>query len=67
VQDSFSAIFLIIFSGIIAGANLKLIPDLQKISISAKSLFGILDAQDEDQIQLSEGSLLAKSDIKGRI
>jgi hypothetical protein len=46
---------------------LKLIPDLQKISISAKSLFDILDAQDEDQIQLSEGSLLAKSEIKGRI
>ncbi len=52
VKDAFSAILLVIFSGMIAGSQLKSLPDLQNIRVSIKKLFEILDDEDEDQKQI---------------
>lgn len=46
IADAFSAIFLVIFAGTIAGSNLKLVPSLLKIKISAINIFKIIDKID---------------------
>ena len=46
ITNALSAIFLVNFTGIVAGSNLKLVPSLLNIKISAINIFKILDNTD---------------------
>jgi hypothetical protein len=46
ITNALSAIFLVNFTGIVAGSNLKLVPSLLNIKISAINIFKILDKTD---------------------
>jgi ATP-binding cassette subfamily B (MDR/TAP) protein 1 len=43
ITDAFSAVFLVLFSGIIAGNNVKSMPDLGMLKITAEKLFKLID------------------------
>lgn len=51
ITSAFSAVFLVLFSGIIAGNNVKNIPDLSLLKVTADKLFALIDLEDEDQAQ----------------
>jgi ATP-binding cassette, subfamily B (MDR/TAP), member 1 len=48
IIDSFSAAFLIIFGGLIAGYNIRQIPDLGLLKPTTQKLFAIMRLKDED-------------------
>lgn len=56
IANAFSALFLIIFSAMMAGNNAKNIPDLGRLKVAAGKLFDLIDLQDEDELQLAIGS-----------
>ncbi len=39
ITDAFSAVFLVIFAGIVAGTNAKSLPDLSVLNVKAAKLF----------------------------
>jgi hypothetical protein len=51
IANSFSAILLVLFSGIMAGNNIKYIPDLSLLSTIGGKLFAMIEQLDEDEIQ----------------
>lgn len=46
ITNAFSAVFLVLFSGIIAGNNAKNIPDLGRLKVVADKLFEMMDLKD---------------------
>lgn len=46
ITNAFSAVFLVLFSGIIAGNNAKNIPDLGRLKVIADKLFEMMDLKD---------------------
>jgi hypothetical protein len=48
ITNSFSAVFLVLFGGIIAGSNAKQIPDLGLLNPITKQLFTMMSLDDED-------------------
>jgi ATP-binding cassette subfamily B (MDR/TAP) protein 1 len=67
ITNSFSAVFLVLFSGMIAGNNVKNIPDLSLLKTTADRFFALIDLESEDQIQVRMGSKLISKEIKGNI
>ena len=67
ITNAFSAVFLVLFSGIIAGNNVKNIPDLSLLKVTADKLFALIDLEDEDQFQIRQGSKLINKEIRGNI
>lgn len=63
----FTAVFAIMFAGMTAGNNAHFMPDVAACKNSAANLFEIQDSQDEDQMQVTEGSKMLKSGIEGDI
>lgn len=59
IIDAFSAVFLVNFAAITAGSNLKLVPSLLNIKISAINIFKILDSTDEQQVKKIERGNIA--------
>ena len=51
IEDIFTAIYAIVFSGMTAGNNAHFMPDMAAGKKAAASLFSILDDKDEDQLQ----------------
>ena len=60
VEKMFTAIYAIMFAGMTAGNNAHFMPDTAACKNSAANLFEIQDSQDEDQMQIAEGSKLLK-------
>ena len=48
ITNAFSAVFLVLFSGMIAGNNAKNIPDLGRLKVVADKIFKLIDLKDED-------------------
>ena len=46
ITNAFSAVFLVLFSGMIAGNNAKNIPDLGRLKVIADKLFELIDLKD---------------------
>lgn len=46
ITNAFSAVFLVLFSGMIAGNNAKNIPDLGRLKMIADKLFEMMDLKD---------------------
>lgn len=67
ITDSFSAVFLVLFAGIVAGNNAKSLPDMSILKVKAAKLFEILDMEDEEQSQVRKESKMMKEGIKGKI
>ena len=67
IADVFTAIYAIMFAGMTAGNNAHFMPDVATAKKAAANLFEILDAEDEDQIQIKESSKLLKTPVKGNI
>lgn len=67
ITDSFSAVFLVLFAGIVAGNNAKSLPDMSILKVKAAKLFEILDIEDEEQSQVRKESKMMKEGIKGKI
>lgn len=67
ITNAFSALFLILFSAIIAGNNAKNIPDLGRLKVIADKIFKLIDLKDEDELQLTNGSKRINKQIKGDI
>ena len=67
IADVFTAIYSIMFAGMTAGNNSHFMPDVASAKNSAANIFEILDSEDEDQLQIKEGSQLLKTPIKGHI
>lgn len=67
IADVFTAIYSIMFAGMTAGNNSHFMPDVANANNSAANIFEILDSEDEDQIQIKDGSKLLKTPIKGNI
>ena len=65
ITNAFSAAFLVLFSGVVAGNNAKMMPDVSMLKVSCVKLFSLIDEQDEDQIQRRKGSRLMDKEIKG--
>jgi hypothetical protein len=63
----FYAIMTITWSGWYSGNNFYFMPDVVEGKRSATALFGILDTEDEDQIQAKHSSNLQTSPISGNI
>jgi hypothetical protein len=47
ITNTFSAVFLVLFAGIVAGNSAKSLPDLSMLNVKAGKLFEILDLEDE--------------------
>jgi hypothetical protein len=47
ITNTFSAVFLVLFAGIVAGNSAKSLPDLSMLNVKAEKLFEILDLEDE--------------------
>ena len=67
VADVFTAIYSIMFAGMAVGNNSHFIPDIANAKNSASNIFEILDSEDEDQLQIKDGSKLLKTLIRGNI
>ena len=67
ITDAFSAAFLVLFSGVVAGNNAKMMPDVSALKVSCVKLFSLIDEEDEDEIQRKKGSKLLDREIKGNI
>lgn len=67
VEKMFTAIYAIMFAGMTAGNNAHFMPDTAACKNSAANLFEIQDSQDEDQMQIAEGSKLLKQGADGDI
>lgn len=67
IIDALSAVFLISFTGTVAGSNLKLVPNLVNIRVSAISIFKILDCVDEEQKHSNEENLIKAESIQGKV
>lgn len=63
ITNTFSAVFLVLFAGIVAGNNAKSLPDLSVLNVKAAKMFGILDFEDEEQLQTRIGSKRLKEGI----
>ncbi len=63
----FYGIMTITWAGWYSGNNFYFMPDVVEGKSSAKSLFSVLDAIDEDQIQILQNSKLLKNPIQGNI
>jgi ABC-type multidrug transport system fused ATPase/permease subunit len=63
----FTAIYAIVFGAMTVGNNSHFLPDIASAKEAAASLFEIIDAEDEDQIQVKENSKLLTTGIKGDI
>jgi hypothetical protein len=48
LTNSFSAAFLVIFGGLIAGNNVKQIPELSLLEPTTKKLYAMMNLEDED-------------------
>lgn len=46
ITNAFSAVFLVLFSGIMAGNNVKNIPELSRMKIIADKSFALIDLKD---------------------
>jgi hypothetical protein len=46
ITDSFSAIFLVVFAGLIAGNNALQLSDLGMLEVAAKKIFKLIDLED---------------------
>lgn len=66
-EDMFVAIFAILFAGMNIGNNTHFLPDMSACKISAANLFHIQDSEDEEQMQVREGSKLLKEGADGDI
>ena len=60
VRNVFSAIFLILFAGISAGNNSNFLEDISTARSGAKTIFAILDMDDEHEIRKKAGSKMLK-------
>lgn len=58
ITDAFSAAFLVLFAGVVAGNNAKMMPDVSALKVSCVKLFSLIDEEDEDEIQKKKGSKL---------
>lgn len=67
MTNVFSAVFLILFAGCIAGNNLKNIPNIGVLKSTAQQLFKLIDLEDETQLQIRRGSKMIDRDLKGDI
>ena len=67
ITDSFSAIFLVVFAGFIAGNNALQMSDLGMLEVAAKKIFKLIDLEDEDRAQIRRGSKLLRKEIQGNI
>lgn len=67
IQNVFTAIYAVMFSGMTAGNNAHFMPDLAVAKIAAVNIFEILDCKDEDQLQEEYGSKMLKTHINGNI
>jgi ABC-type multidrug transport system fused ATPase/permease subunit len=67
IADVFTAIYSIMFAGMTAGNNSHFMPDVATAKNSAANIFEILDGEDEDQLQIKDGSKLLKTPIRGHI
>ena len=63
----FTAVFAILFAGMTAGNNSHFLPDEAACQNSAANLFMIQDSEDEDQMQVREGSKMIREGIVGDI
>ena len=67
IDDVFTAIFAITFSGMTAGNNAHFMPDMAAGKKAAASIFEIQDAKDEDQLQQESESKMLTTPIRGDI
>jgi ATP-binding cassette, subfamily B (MDR/TAP), member 1 len=67
VDSSLSAIFLTIFAGISAGNNANFLEDISAARAAARSVFSILDLEDEHEARIKAGSPQVAAPIKGNI
>ena len=67
IDDVFTAIYAILFSGMTAGNNGHFMPDAAAAKHSAANIFQILDEKDEDQLQVETNSQMSKAPIQGHI
>jgi ATP-binding cassette subfamily B (MDR/TAP) protein 1 len=67
VADVFTVIYSIMFAGMTVGNNTHFMPNVTTAKNSAANIFEILDADDEDQLQVKSGFKLIRTPIKGNI
>ena len=66
-EDMFIAVFSVLFAGTTIGNNTHFLPDTSTCKIAAANLFHIQDSEDEEQMQVREGSKLLKDGAVGDI
>ena len=65
LEDVFTAIYALIFAGMTAGNNMHFMSDAAEGNKAAANIFEILDTDDEDQLQVKEGSKMLTTPIHG--
>ena len=65
LKNVFVAIYALVFAGMTAGNNMHFMSDAAEGNKAAANIFEILDTDDEDQLQIKNGSKMLKTPIKG--
>jgi ATP-binding cassette subfamily B (MDR/TAP) protein 1 len=67
ISDVFTAIYANYYTGLTIGNYSQFMPDAMNAKNAAANIFELLDSEDEDQLQIKEGSNILSMPIRGNI